>query len=142
MTSVAPARGAARARRAIGGASIRALSLRFNTTARTLRFYEEKGVVSPHRRGQIRTYDVEHVRRLTLAMAWRRLGAALNDIGVFLEADAVTAEHALLCAMEAFRQREAAKLRRLDLAIEGLRAEGLDDGRFLSFLRGDADESA
>ena len=37
--------------------TIRDLAEEFDITTRTLRFYEEKGMLSPHRQGQLRIYN-------------------------------------------------------------------------------------
>lgn len=50
------------------------------TTSRTLRFYEEKGLVSPRRLGSRRIYDLQEVARLRLILAARLAGASLVEI--------------------------------------------------------------
>ena len=48
--------------------SIRDLTREFDVTARTLRFYEERGLLSPRREGQERVYGRRDRARLKLAL--------------------------------------------------------------------------
>ena len=45
--------------------SIRQLCREFGATARALRFYEDKGLLTPARKGQTRVYDARDRARLT-----------------------------------------------------------------------------
>lgn len=59
--------------------SIRELSREFDVTARTLRFYEEKGLLSPERNGQNRVYSAADRARLTLILRGKTLGMSLEE---------------------------------------------------------------
>lgn len=59
--------------------SIRDLSREFGVTLRTLRFYEEKGLLSPARRGQRRIYSAADRTRLKLILRGKRLGFVLEE---------------------------------------------------------------
>lgn len=59
--------------------SISDLSLEFSVTTRTLRFYEEKGLLSPTRDGQKRWYSAADRTRLVLILRGKRLGLSLQD---------------------------------------------------------------
>src|SRR5215217_4614736 len=60
--------------------SIRQLCREFSATARALRFYEDKGLLSPSRNGQTRVYDARDRARLKLIMRGRRVGFSLQEI--------------------------------------------------------------
>lgn len=59
--------------------SIRELSQEFNVTTRTLRFYEEKGLLSPIRSGQNRAYSGADRARLILILRGKTLGLSLTQ---------------------------------------------------------------
>ena len=59
--------------------SIRELSQEFDVTTRTLRFYEEKGLLSPARSGQNRTYSAADRARLILILRGKTLGLSLTQ---------------------------------------------------------------
>lgn len=52
----------------------------FDITARTLRYYEEMGLIQPDRRGAQRVYRNRDRVRLQLILRGRRLGFGLKDI--------------------------------------------------------------
>mgnify|MGYP005676458211 FL=1 len=56
--------------------SIRDLSRDFDVTTRTLRFYEEKGLLEPERLGQKRLYTAADRVRLKLILRGKRLGCS------------------------------------------------------------------
>ena len=59
--------------------SITELSQEFEITTRTLRFYEEKGLLSPARAGQNRIYSVADRARLILILRGKILGLSLEQ---------------------------------------------------------------
>jgi DNA-binding transcriptional MerR regulator len=59
--------------------SIRDLAREFDITSRTLRFYEEKGLLSPAREGQNRIYSRADRTRLRLILRGKRLGLTLEE---------------------------------------------------------------
>jgi DNA-binding transcriptional MerR regulator len=60
----------------------------YGVTARALRFYEERGLLTPHRdRTNCRFFDGEARRRLGWIAALRAAGVSLPDIGQVLEAE-------------------------------------------------------
>lgn len=59
--------------------SISDLSQEFDITTRTLRFYEEKGLISPQRQGQNRIYSTADKARLKLILRGKRLGLTLEE---------------------------------------------------------------
>lgn len=56
------------------------LAQRFNVTTRTIRFYEQEGLLMPARRGQTRVYHDKDRVRLKLALRGKRLGFSLAEI--------------------------------------------------------------
>jgi DNA-binding transcriptional MerR regulator len=56
----------------------------FDLTTQALRFYEEKGLLSPRRVGNSRVYDRRDRARLTLVRKFQRLGFSLDDIREYL----------------------------------------------------------
>ncbi|MGA7674017.1 MAG: MerR family DNA-binding transcriptional regulator [Rhizomicrobium sp.] len=65
--------------------TIRQLTKEFSVTARTLRFYEDEGLIAPERRGQTRIYSVRDRARITLILRGRRLGFSLAEIREYLD---------------------------------------------------------
>jgi DNA-binding transcriptional MerR regulator len=59
--------------------SIRELAKEFDVTTRTLRFYEEKGLLNPSRSGQTRVYTMADRTRLKLILRGKRLGLSLDE---------------------------------------------------------------
>ena len=59
--------------------SIQQLAREFAVTPRALRFYEDKGLIAPARRGQTRLYSDRDRTRLRLALRGRRLGFSLEE---------------------------------------------------------------
>lgn len=65
--------------------SIRQLCREFGATARALRFYEDKGLLTPARKGQTRVYDARDRARLKLILRGKRFGFSLEQIRQLLE---------------------------------------------------------
>ncbi len=65
--------------------TIRQLTKEFSVTARTLRFYEDEGLIAPERRGQTRIYSVKDRARIMLILRGRRLGFSLAEIREYLD---------------------------------------------------------
>ncbi len=59
--------------------SIRDLADEFGVTTRTLRFYEEKGLLRPKRDNQSRFYSAADRTRLRLILRGKRLGLTLEE---------------------------------------------------------------
>src|SRR5271165_6617506 len=65
--------------------TIRQLTKEFSVTARTLRFYEDEGLIAPERRGQTRIYSVRDRARIILILRGRKVGFSLAEIREYLE---------------------------------------------------------
>lgn len=59
--------------------SISDLAREFDVTTRTIRFYEEKGLVSPRREGQKRLYSAADRVRIKLILRGKRIGMTLEE---------------------------------------------------------------
>src|SRR5713101_880108 len=60
--------------------SISDLAREFDVTPRTIRFYEDQGLISPRREGQRRVYTPRDKIRLKLTLRGKRLGLSLSEI--------------------------------------------------------------
>ncbi|WP_428541575.1 MerR family transcriptional regulator [Profundibacter sp.] len=65
--------------------TIRQMCDMFNVTARTLRFYESKELLSPARDGQRRLYSKRDRARLKLILRGKRFGFSLEEARQLLE---------------------------------------------------------
>jgi len=59
--------------------SISNLASEFNVTTRTIRFYEEKGLLNPRREGTRRIYSPADRTKLRLILRGKRLGLSLDE---------------------------------------------------------------
>ena len=59
--------------------SISELAREFDVSTRTLRFYEEKGLLAPERKGNTRIFDAADRVRLKLILRGKRLGFSLEE---------------------------------------------------------------
>ncbi|ACA87492.1 MULTISPECIES: MerR family transcriptional regulator [Shewanella] len=59
--------------------SISDLSKEFDITTRSIRFYEDQGLLKPKRRGQTRIYNLKDRVRLKLILRGKRLGFSLAE---------------------------------------------------------------
>ncbi|BDW98768.1 MerR family transcriptional regulator [Maricaulis maris] len=69
--------------------TIRELAHEFDITPRTLRFYEQKGMINPLRRGASRVYTAEDRARVELILRGKRVGFALDEIKEILDLQAI-----------------------------------------------------
>ena len=115
------------------GYSIRALADEFGVTTRTIRFYEDQGMIAPLREGQRRIYRPRDRTRLMLILRGRRLGFSLAEIREIVDLyDAPSGEAGQLSLLlgriaarrgelEAKRRDIAASLKDLDAVAEDCR---------------------
>ena len=61
------------------------LAAEFGVTTRTIRFYEDKNLIAPERRGQRRVYHLRDKVRLQLIMRGKRLGFSLDEIQAMID---------------------------------------------------------
>ncbi len=65
--------------------SITELCREFEVTPRTLRFYEQKGLLAPARRGWTRIFNYRDRARLILILRGKRVGFSLEEIKEMLD---------------------------------------------------------
>ncbi len=65
--------------------SIQDLATEFQITPRTLRHYEEQGLISPERQGQNRIYHLADRARLAWILRGKRVGFSLSEVGEMLD---------------------------------------------------------
>lgn len=61
------------------------LAAHFDISQRTIRFYEDKGLISPRRVGTQRIYTETDRQRLSLILRAKAIGSKLSEIRTFLE---------------------------------------------------------
>ena len=65
--------------------SISDLARQFQVTTRTIRFYEDKGLLNPARQGIRRVYGQRDLVRLRLVLRGKRLGFSLDEIADIMD---------------------------------------------------------
>lgn len=100
--------------------SIRQLCREFGVTARAVRFYEDKGLLSPGRQGQTRVFNARDRARLRLIVQGKRVGFSLGEIKQMLD---------LYDRKDNNAQQLAVSLKKFKAQIEALRRqrEAVDD---------------
>ena len=88
-------------------------------THRTLRFYEDKGLIAPQRIGTTRVYSKRDLGRMQLILRGKRLGFSIREIGEFLDLyDADPEQHAQIEALLKRVREKRESLRQQRRAIE------------------------
>jgi DNA-binding transcriptional MerR regulator len=122
--------------------TIRQLCLEFKCTPRALRFYEDKGLLTPARDGMNRVYSYRDRARLQLILRGKRVGLSLAEIGEILdlyEADESGAAQAAK-SLRKFKERIVAleqQKQDIDAAIAQLQSGITEMERRLSETRPD-----
>jgi len=65
--------------------SIAELAAEYDVTLRTIRFYEDRGLLTPERRGTTRVYHPRDKVRLGLILRGKRLGFSLDQIATIVD---------------------------------------------------------
>ncbi|MEA3107324.1 MAG: hypothetical protein QOI88_1929 [Gammaproteobacteria bacterium] len=65
--------------------SVTQLALDLGVTARTIRFYEDKRLISPRRAGNNRVYTLRDRARMILILRGKKLGFTLREIKEYLD---------------------------------------------------------
>ncbi len=107
--------------------SITDLAEEFEVTSRTIRFYEDKGLVEPEREGLTRVYSRSDRARLKLILRGRRLGFSLQEIKKMIDLynpEAEPTEQLSYTLQKCEAQLEKLKVQREDIneAIDELEA--------------------
>ncbi|MBM3513958.1 MAG: MerR family DNA-binding transcriptional regulator [Alphaproteobacteria bacterium] len=95
-------------------------------TARTVRFYETRGLLKPRRAGAIRVFSYVDRARLSLILRGKRLGFSLREIGDYLDLYGADRQQSgqLTYVVDKSRERIAeleGKMRDLQATIKELR---------------------
>jgi DNA-binding transcriptional MerR regulator len=101
------------------------LAKEFGVTPRALRFYEQKGLITPPRAGTTRVYSAHDRARMILILRGKRLGFALRTIKEYLDLyDADVTQHAqhrlLLKSVAARREQLLTQRQAIDEALSEL----------------------
>jgi DNA-binding transcriptional MerR regulator len=91
--------------------TISELSKEFAITTRSIRFYEDQGLLTPQRDGQKRIYTTHDRTWLKLILRGKRLGLALAEISQILDlydSSAANNDQQLLALLEKIKIRQAA----------------------------------
>jgi DNA-binding transcriptional MerR regulator len=65
--------------------TVTGLASDLGVTARTIRFYEDKGLITPQRAGSTRVYTPRDRARMILILRGKRLGFSLREIKDYLD---------------------------------------------------------
>jgi len=111
-----------------GGLTVRAAAERLGVTPRTLKYYEELGMVLPARsQGRYRIYDGEALARFDRILQLRSIGFSLEAITEFLKRPLEAAQNGNLQlstdSLHSIRQALNEQLRTVDLRIAAVRRE-------------------
>ena len=105
--------------------TISQLSQEFGITTRSIRFYQDQGLLSPERDGQKRIYTAHDRTWLKLILRGKRLGLTLAEIGQLLDlydSSASNNDQQLLVFIDKIQVRKAA-LKQQMLDISALQEE-------------------
>ncbi|MFM7968428.1 MerR family transcriptional regulator [Aeromonas sp. A-5] len=92
--------------------SISELAREFDVTTRSIRFYEDQGLLNPTRQGQTRIYSRQDRVRLKLTLRGKRLGFSLADIRELFDLyDADKSSRSQMVLLEVLLELEAAEQR-------------------------------
>lgn len=121
--------------------TISELAREFDVTTRTIRFYEDQGLLSPAREGTSRIFSARDRVRLKLALRGKRLGFSLAEIRELFELyDVSRDEHKQLEEFLARLERRRARLEQQREDIEVMLNEiDFFANQCRRLLRGEAD---
>jgi len=101
------------------------LAKEFDVTTRTIRHYEEEGLLSPQRRGQTRIFSKSDRTRLKLSLRGRRLGLSLDEAGQIVNmytpgSDNIEQLQALINKIEEHRDKLYQQRRDIEMMLKDL----------------------
>ena len=107
--------------------SISNLADEFNVTTRTIRFYEEKGLLNPAREGTRRVYSPADRTKLRLILRGKRLGLSLSESAeIILMYGTEGSNHKQLQSLIAKIQEKRAELKRQQTDLKAMLRELTD----------------
>lgn len=101
--------------------TIAELAREFEVTARTIRFYEDEGLIKPRRRGLARIYEAGDRARLGWILRGKRLGFSLAEIRDLL--DLYDVDRSGVQQMRALRDKTREHLGELQHKLRDLQAQ-------------------
>ncbi|MDC5706265.1 MerR family DNA-binding transcriptional regulator [Vibrio europaeus] len=91
------------------------LAKEFDITTRSIRFYEDEGLIQPERQGSMRIYNRRDRTRLKLILRGKRLGFSLAEIRELFELyDTHQGDTQLTEMLKIIDEKEAVLMRQLD----------------------------
>lgn len=105
--------------------TITQLTREFGISTRTLRFYEDEGLVQPERRGRTRLYSPADRRRIDKILRARRVGFTIAEISELVKLDETLPDqarqlHNVIRGVEEKREELRSQRRDLENLIEEL----------------------
>ena len=105
--------------------TISELAKEFGITTRTIRFYEEKGLISPLRDGQKRLYTPADRVRIKLILRGKRIGMTLRECVEFIDMyqpghNNAEQLHSLISDVKKRRERLLQQRKDIDAMLAGL----------------------
>lgn len=96
--------------------SIGELSREFDITPRSIRFYEEQGLLAPERNGQNRIYKKKDRVRLRLILRGKRLGFSLSEVKTLFDLydDSSNSRPQLEAMLQMTQDKRAIMLQQMD----------------------------
>ena len=101
--------------------TIAELAREFSVTARTIRFYEDEGLIKPRRRGLARIYEAGDRARLGWVLRGKRLGFTLAEIRDLI--DLYYVDRTGVQQMRALRAKSREHLADLERKLRDLQAQ-------------------
>ncbi|MFM2588098.1 MerR family transcriptional regulator [Vibrio sp. TBV020] len=91
------------------------LAKEFDITTRSIRFYEDEGLIQPERKGSMRIYNRRDKTRLKLILRGKRLGFSLAEIRELFELyDTHQGETQLTEMLKIIDEKEALLMRQME----------------------------
>jgi DNA-binding transcriptional MerR regulator len=110
--------------------SISELAQEFDVTTRSVRFYEDQGLLKPSRRGQTRIFSSKDRVRLKLILRGKRMGLSLAEtkelFDLWDETTSGNEKQLLLMLQTITRRRQALAQQKEDIAIVEMEMENAE----------------
>ena len=124
--------------------SISELAHEFDITPRTIRYYEDEGLITPTREGQTRIYSHKDKIRLKLTLRGKRLGFSLAEIRELFDMydtdrSSKTQLHSMIRLINAKRQSLHQQLEDIQMVMAELEAAEQRCANSLNSLKTSAD---
>ncbi|MCW0506957.1 MerR family transcriptional regulator [Aeromonas piscicola] len=124
--------------------SISELAHEFDITPRTIRYYEDEGLITPTREGQTRIYSHKDKIRLKLTLRGKRLGFSLAEIRELFDMydtdrSSKTQLHSMIQLINAKRQSLHQQLEDIQMVMAELEAAEQRCANSLNSLKTSAD---